>query len=331
LNARHALIFVRFSIETVGKVERKWTALGAFSIIPWHVGAFKVSLLCGNEECLAPEVLAFLDWDDLIEYSMIFVCSVAMRGLFPSDGDPVALTSDQIGAPIRPGGHGYMTLSDAAYWIATEGGTKRIVVRDVSVWREAFAELLPRMQSGQVRVVGRRRGADFSEAINPESFVNLAVDYPYVDTPMALLLCEEPHIRCCGCGTAKLDQSSDEIWGSERHSPEWSYLQVNRADVREWWKFGDYTGGMARRKSKAGTKAIWDWDDIELFVLKMLEENGDFENPADRVRGWKSQNDLIDHVRGYISKRGDPEPSDSTLKDRVAPMIARWRGGKAEK
>ena len=71
-----------------------------------------------------------------------------------------------------------MALSDAAYWIATEGGTKRIVMRDVSVWKRAFAELLPRVQSGQVHVVGRRGGASLPETIDGASFVGLPIGYP---------------------------------------------------------------------------------------------------------------------------------------------------------
>jgi hypothetical protein len=232
--------------ESEDEVDCAWHSLHQ-SLADGTVPAIKVSLLCGNEESIAPEALASLTWDDLTEYSVTFVCSAAMRRFFPSDGDPAALTSDHIGPPVRPYGPGYMTLSDAAYWIATEGGTKRIVASDDSVWRQAFAELLPRIQSGEIRVVGRRRGADISEVINPESFLSLAVDHPYVDTPMALLLCEEPHIRCCGCGTAKLDQCSDELWGSDRRVPEWSHLHVDRANVRKWWYFAKARKGIQQR------------------------------------------------------------------------------------
>ena len=81
-------------------------------------------------------------------------------------------------------------------------------------------------------------------------------------------------------------------------------------------------------KGKAGAKAKFDWDDVRLFVFKMFEQKGDFDElaPAD---DWKSQNDLIKAALEYIEKR--PEigegngPSDSTLKGRIAPMVAAWR------
>ena len=38
------------------------------------------------------------------------------------------LTSDMIGAPVAPEGGGYMPLSQAAYCIVTNGGTKSISV-----------------------------------------------------------------------------------------------------------------------------------------------------------------------------------------------------------
>jgi hypothetical protein len=225
-------LLARDGWESEDEVDCAWRNLHQV-LAAGTVPAIKVSLLCGNEESIAPEAFGSLTWDDLTEYDVTFafVCSAAMHRCFPFDGDPAAVTSDHIEPPVQPDGPGYMTLSDTAYWIATEGGTKRIVATDDSVWRQAFAELLPRIQSGEVRVVGKRRGENISGVINPESFVSLAVDYPYVDTPMALLLCQEPHISCCGCGTAKLNQRSDELWGSDRRWPEWSHLEVRCSDI----------------------------------------------------------------------------------------------------
>ena len=224
---------------------------GYWRPVPWG-GAWRLIIYSGGRvpalARIVPEAFASFDWPDLRsgqDHSAIVLPSLAMLNSFPPNGDEVALTSDRIGPPVQPDGPGYMTLSDAAYWIATEGGAKRIVATDDSVWRQAFAELLPRIQSGEVRVVGKRRGESISGVINPESFVSLAVDYPWVDTPMALLLCEEPHIRCCGCGAAKSDQGSDELWGWDRHVPEWSHLQVHCAHVWELW-----------RKFPKATKAI---------------------------------------------------------------------------
>ena len=84
------------------------------SLADGTVPAIKVSLLCGNEESIAPEVFASLTWDDLTEYGVTFtfVCSAAMRRFFPYDGDPAAITSDHIEPPVQPDGPGYMALSN---------------------------------------------------------------------------------------------------------------------------------------------------------------------------------------------------------------------------
>lgn len=248
------------------EVDCAWRILHPF-LADARVPAFRVSAPCAighagdaGEERIAPETLASLDWNDLTsdERGAVVVSSSAMISSFPPGSDPVAFTSDHIGPPVRPDGPGFMTLSDAVYWIATEGGTKRIVARDVSVWRAAFAEILPRVQSGKVRVVGRRLGASLPEACDPTAFVGLPVDYPYTDTPLSMMLGERPHIRCYGTvmpETSDPDQRSDELWGSNRRVPEWSHLQVDRADVWKFWKFTK-AKKVVQRRVKTESQAI---------------------------------------------------------------------------
>jgi TIR domain len=243
------------------EVDQAWSLLHQ-ALAGGSVPAFKTSKLCGNsdaqvgeagEERIAPEALASIDWADLIrddgDSSAVVVSSSAMISFFPPGGNPVAFTSDHIGPPIRPDGPGYMALSDAAYWIATEGGTKRIVMRDVSVWKGAFAELLRRVQSGQVHVVGRRGGASLPETIDGASFVGLPIGYPYTQAPLSMIAGEKPHIECCGVlfpETDEADRYSDKLWGFNRQTPEWTHLQVRCSDINAWWLFaGDRRRGQA--------------------------------------------------------------------------------------
>jgi hypothetical protein len=46
---------------------------------------------------------------------------------------------------------------------------------------------------------------------------------------------------------------------------------------------------------------------------------------------WKSQNNLIDKVIEYVKKRRGKrgEPSLSTLKRRISPMVQKWRAKSA--
>lgn len=188
-------------------VGRAWRMLYA-SLANGRIPAFGAS----------PEDFASLDWADLAAGEGIVVSSSEMIAVFPIEGDPVEFTSDQIGQPIPPDGPGYITLSEAAYWIATEAGTKRVAARDTAVWQGVFDKLLPRMQSGDVRVVGRKRGAATAEVIAPASFVGLRVDYPYVPTPRDMFFGPGPYIKCCGplIPDSLADQISDELFGTNR-------------------------------------------------------------------------------------------------------------------
>jgi hypothetical protein len=232
------------------EVDQAWSLLHQ-ALAGGSIPAFKTSKLCGNsdageasEERISPEALARLDWADLktghSDPGAVVVSSSAMLTQFTHGSVPIAFTSDQAGRPIRPDGPGYMALSDAAYWIATEGGTKRIFMRDVSVWKGAFAELLLRVQDGVVRIVGRRGGASLPETIDGASFVGLPISYPCTEPPLSMILVEMPHIACRGVllpETDGADQYSDKLWGFNRHTPEWTHLQVRRLNIEKKWPF----------------------------------------------------------------------------------------------
>src|SRR5262249_28174908 len=59
---------------------------------------------------------------------------------------------------MKPDGAGYMPLYCAAQFIATRGGTLEINPHDEGLWREAFKDLLDRIASEDVKVVGVRDG-----------------------------------------------------------------------------------------------------------------------------------------------------------------------------
>jgi hypothetical protein len=86
--------------------------------------------------------------------------------------------------------------------------------------------------------------------------------------------------------------------------------------------------GSNTQKRNPGAKPRFDWLDIEAFVIKTLDEKGDFDDP-DSTDDWKSQNALIRLILQYleVDRRlgAGNGPSESTLKDRVRPMINRWR------
>jgi hypothetical protein len=83
---------------------------------------------------------------------------------FPRKG-VMALWTEQLEKPaiqlpstVRPSGPGYMPLYCAAQWIATAGGTRSFEPSDVSVWKTAYSDLLARLASEDVKVIGFREG-----------------------------------------------------------------------------------------------------------------------------------------------------------------------------
>jgi hypothetical protein len=66
------------------------------------------------------------------------------------------VTDCQLPDLIKPDGPGSMPLYCAAQWIATRGGTLEIDPSDLSVWQDAFAQLLPRIASNEMTATGMR-------------------------------------------------------------------------------------------------------------------------------------------------------------------------------
>src|SRR5262249_7554941 len=148
------------------------------------------------------------------------------------------LTSDMIGGPVAPEGGGYMPLSQAAYWIVTNGGTNSVDVDDQAAWKHAYDELLAHIASNDVQIIGQSSDG-MNEEINALLFAGLRVSYPYHDTPSELWFGSEPYIE-------SFPFIDDEHWrkgfddklvppgGGKR---QWSRLQVKKEDVRRIWRF----------------------------------------------------------------------------------------------
>jgi hypothetical protein len=141
----------------------------------------------------------------------------------------------QLPALVKPEGPGYMPLYFAAQWIATRGGTVEIDPSELSVWQDAFAQLLPRFASEQIKVIGVRNGV--TETISALHFASCRVDYPYSDADFDLILSEEFYL----CSYPYID---DEHWRRafddslrNRSGKHWERLMVLKSDVAHHWPF----------------------------------------------------------------------------------------------
>jgi hypothetical protein len=120
----------------------------------------------------------------------------------------------------------------------------------------------------------------------------------------------------------------DDLWMSLPRWLEW-FHQVEKT-APDWLPSAGKR--ITKPKSKAGAKPGWDWEDVKLFVFDQLNKRGDIVE-ADQMADWRSQNDVIKSVREYMENilRIPVEnlPSDTTMKDRIAPMIREWQQSKA--
>jgi hypothetical protein len=133
--------------------------------------------------------------------------------------------------------------------------------------------------------------------------------WPLLETTSRVTVKRQPE----SAESARRDHERSSAHGPARQSPLRSHTAKKRTGTP---------------KGKSGRKPDWDWEDVRQFVFQMLDQNGDFDDPAPAAE-WKSQNDLIRAVLNYIEKQvgiGEGNgPSHTTLKERVAPMVADWR------
>jgi hypothetical protein len=195
----------------------------------------------GDDLCLIPEdwrVARGSNWHNLRGYRNVQVRPNGVVHYFPPSRD-LTLPSENLGPPRSPNLPGWMSISDAAYWIASEGGRISFSLTNLQKWQGAFYLLLPLISSGQISVIGRRHGRGLAAPVPPASFSGIAVDYPYSDSPMDLLLCERPHLQCYGIVDEEHWEKAfnDRLMSDDRHGPEYSHLQVSNSDLAREFSF----------------------------------------------------------------------------------------------
>jgi hypothetical protein len=140
---------------------------------------------------------------------------------------------------VRPEGPGYMPLYCAAQWIATHGGAISFDPADESVWKPAYDQLLARMASEEIKVVGIRNGE--RQPVPAHHFAGIRVSYPFIED-FELLLTEELYLL----SFAYLDE---EHWRKghddsleNRYGRQWERLMVLKSDVARFWPLDEAAG-----------------------------------------------------------------------------------------
>ena len=82
---------------------------------------------------------------------------------------------------------------------------------------------------------------------------------------------------------------------------------------------------------RAGALEKHDWEEARLFMLKLLEERGDFLDSQNKAPGWRSQNDManliIEHLENRVGMEPGEGPSPSGMKAKLKDWLKDWRSG----
>ena len=192
-----------------------------------------------------------------------------------------------------------MSVTEAAYWIATKGGTDERVISNVEqTWKPAFAELLKKICNGDLDLFGRRHGVGLNKKIPADVLADIPIDYPFQDGS-ELILSDDPYLECSGIG------SSDNLFLGRQL--QWSNLRIKGAQVARFWPF--------RKLSKSGPKECYDGERLRKDVEARLKSEGPFARTAQFTR-WCLEPGRVKLKAGARlprnKKRGDP-PDAHTL------------------
>ncbi len=169
-------------------------------------------------------------------YREVIVPAEAVRARWPTRSQPQL----ELPALMKPEGPGYMPLYCAAQWIATCAGSVSFDPSDENVWKPAYEQLLARIASEEIKVVGIRNGE--RRPVPGYHFAGCRVSYPFVEEPFELLLSNELYLS----SFAYLDE---EHWRKghddslqNRHGCQWGRLMVLKPDVARFWPFDETAG-----------------------------------------------------------------------------------------
>jgi len=176
-------------------------------------------------------------------YRDIALPAEAIRSLWPSRPKLAPILPEL----VKPEGSGYMPLYCAAQWIATQGGSEIFDPCDEIIWKAAYDQLLARIASDEIKVIGIRNGE--RQPVPGYHFAGCRVDYPFAEPALELLLSEDTYLSSCVFldETHWLEGYDDSL--ENRRGRQWGRLMVLKADVAKCWPFEPPRSGAPGRPS----------------------------------------------------------------------------------
>ncbi|MCF3935321.1 hypothetical protein L1787_18155 [Acuticoccus sp. M5D2P5] len=164
-------------------------------------------------------------------YEKVLLDAVAVRRIWSPRID-----LPELPPPVRsPAEGGYIPLFCAAQWIATEGASSDVGWSPHD-WRSAYGQLLARIDSGEVNVIGTHDG--LPEPIDGLRFAGIRIVYPFeshsflgVSGGAPMVLVSYPYV-----GESEWHSGVDDSIRNE-DGPIWSKIMVRAEHIIAHWPF----------------------------------------------------------------------------------------------
>lgn len=189
--------FEKWTESSEQELDRAWTQLHRL------LASGQIPLFDDKGQRFPAYFLVDQDWP--IRPANLYVSSAGVLHFFQPGSDPIAFYSHQ--ADAIDFSKGYVSLTAAALYLATDGGRKSIVLRDTEAWKSAFEMLLLAICDNAVPVIGISSGRETPEPISGYTFSGLPVSFPYAPIHSDFAFKSNPFLRC-GSPTR---ESNDEI------------------------------------------------------------------------------------------------------------------------
>jgi hypothetical protein len=147
-------------------------------------------------------------------------------------------------------GGGFMPLYCAAQWIASKGGAELFDPADLPRWKRAYDELLARLASEDIKVVGRKNGVP--ELVPGYNFVACPVDYPFQDIDLDVHFGGELYLRSYPHSGEKESREGGSDSLRIGRQTRWTGLMVEKEPVARCWPFAIVEANGPAELTKTG-------------------------------------------------------------------------------
>jgi hypothetical protein len=213
---------------------------------------------------------------------------------------------------MKPEGGGYMPLYCAAQWIATEGGSISFDPCNEGVWKTAYEQLLARIASEEIKVIGIREGE--RQPVPGFHFAGCRVSYPFVEEPFELLLSDYLYLSSFAYLDEKhwLKGHDDSL--QNRRGRQWGRLMVLKSDVAKFWSFGSSSESTAPLRTGVPGRPS---------SIHLVE--GEFETRCARNEVEDSLAEEAEVLLAWLRNEypNSPRPTAKTIKNRLRAAYRR--------